>query len=130
MNATLKQIERAGFKILVAHGHGPSTGYVRSHIEEWEEEYGLKIFHCWGERDGGGLGIMVDHAAQNETSLVMAMRPELVQMENLPADTTKWPVGVAGKDPRIHASIDFGQKAIEVQKKRMAKILTDALGNL
>lgn len=130
MNATLKQIQRAGFKILVAHGHGPSTGYVRSHIEEWEQKYELKIFHCWGKRDGKGLGIMVDHAAQNETSLVMAMRPELVQMVNLPADTSKWPVGVGGKDPRIYASREFGQKAIDIQKKRMTKILKDALTEL
>lgn len=130
MNATLKQVRRAGFKILVAHGHGPSTGYVRNHIEEWEEKYGLKIFHCWKDGDKSGLGIMVDHAAQNETSLLMVLRPELVQIENLAADTTKWPVGVAGKDPRIHASKEFGQKAIDIQTKRMTKILIKALADL
>ena len=40
----------------------------------------------------------------NETSLVLALRPELVQIEKLHADLTVWPVGIAGKDPRVHAS--------------------------
>lgn len=130
MNAALKQIQRAGFKILVAHGHGPSTGYIRSHTKELQEKYGLKIFHCWGESNNNGLGIMVDHAAKNETSLMMVFRPELVQMENLPADTTLWPVGVGGKDPRLFASREFGQKAIDIQTERMTKILLEALDGL
>ena len=28
MEAILKQVSRSGFKVLVAHGHGPSTGFV------------------------------------------------------------------------------------------------------
>ena len=130
VDATLKQLARAGFKIVVAHGHGPSTGFVRDHAVEFEEKYGLKIFNCWGYRDDEGLGIMVDHAAMNETSLVMALRPELVHMEYLPADTTQWPVGVGGKDPRIHAGAEFGWKAINIQKERMAELLKNQLYNL
>ena len=44
---------------------------------------------------------MVDHAAMNETSLVMALRPELVQMYRLPKVEAGWPVGVGGRDPRV-----------------------------
>ena len=130
MEAALKQIKRAGFKIVVAHGHGPSTGFTEKHTQEWQDKFGLKIFHCWGNRDKQGLGIMVDHAAMNETSLLMAFRPELVHMENLPADTTIWPVGLGGKDPRIYASKKFGEKAIRIQKERMAAILGDELKKL
>jgi len=130
IEATLKQLSRAGFKIVVGHGHGPSTGFFQKHAKEWKEKYGLETFTCWGsEYDRQGLGIMVDHAAMNETSLVMALRPELVQMERLPKIDKGWPVGVGGKDPRVHASARVGRKAIKLQIKRMAKILRDALKN-
>ncbi len=130
MEAILKQVSRSGFKILVAHGHGPSTGFVRDHTEEWEEKYGLKILHCWGYRDKEGMGIMVDHAAMNETSLVMALRPELVKMEYLPADTSKWPVGVGGRDPRLWASPEKGNEILAIQKERMVTLIAETLASL
>ncbi len=130
LEATWAQLARAGFKIVVAHGHGPSTGFARKHFDPWQEKYGMKFFNCWGPKDGRDLGIMVDHAATNETSLVMALRPELVHMEYLPADLAQWPVGVAGRDPRKHASAQLGRKAVQTQKDRMKKILTEALATL
>lgn len=130
MEAILKQVSRSGFKVLVAHGHGPSTGFVIDHTKEWEEKYGLKILHCWGHRDKEGMGIMVDHAAMNETSLVMALRPELVKMEYLPADTSKWPVGVGGKDPRLWASPEKGHEILTIQKERMVKLIAESLAGV
>jgi PhoPQ-activated pathogenicity-related protein/creatinine amidohydrolase/Fe(II)-dependent formamide hydrolase-like protein len=128
IEGTLKQLSRAGFKIVVGHGHGPSTGFFNKHKKEWKEKFGLETFTCWGsEYDGQGLGIQVDHAAMNETSLVMALRPKLVQMKRLPKVEEGWPVGVGGKDPRVHASAKVGRKAIRLQKERMAKILREAM---
>lgn len=127
MEAILKQVSRSGFKVLVAHGHGPSTGFLIDNIEKWEVKYGLKILHCWGHRDKEGMGIMVDHAAMNETSLVMALRPELVKMEYLPADTSEWPAGVGGKDPRLWASPEKGKEILVIQKERMVNLITEAL---
>lgn len=124
IDSTFKQLARAGFKIVVAHGHGPSTIFVQQHADEFGKKYHLKIFNCWSEQDAEGLGIMVDHAAMNETSLVMALRPELVHMEYLPADTSQWPAGVGGKDPRLFASSELGWKAINLQKERMINLLT------
>jgi len=139
IEATLKQLQRAGFRIVVAHGHGPSTNFFRKHASQWKEKFGLETFVCWGgELDRQGMGIQIDHAAANETSLVMALRPELVQMHLLP-EVSKgwpalrlagWPVGVSGKDPRIHASAELGHKIIELQTERMAEILRQALANL
>lgn len=128
IEATLKQLRRAGFKIVVAHGHGPSTGFFRKHAADWKEKFGLETFVCWGgEYDRQGMGIQVDHAAMNETSLVMALRPELVQMERLPKDPNSWPVGVGGRDPRKFASAELGHKILKLQTERMAKILRQAL---
>lgn len=128
LEAILKQLKRAGFQIVVGHGHGPSTGFFREHAEEWKEKFNLECLVCWGsEYDREGLGIQVDHAAMNETSLVMAMHPELVQMDQLPSDPEKWPLAVGGKDPRTFASPEVGQKAISLQLERMAGILRELL---
>ena len=70
---------------------------------------------------------MTDHAAANETSLVMALRPELVSMENLSSDADDWPLGIMGDDPRIHASAENGRIAIDMQSERMRELLTEAL---
>lgn len=140
---SIKQLSRAGFKIIVAHGHGPSTRHVIQHWEEWEQMYGVQIYTCWswnirGENDveaseisgREGLGIMTDHAASNETSLMMYYYPELVRMEHLPSDTAQWPLAVAGKDPRLYASAELGYKAVEFQKERMTRLLKQALDSL
>ena len=131
IEATLKQLSRAGFKIVVAHGHGPSTGFFQKNAGRWKEKFGLETFTCWGsEYDRKGMGIQVDHAAMNETSLVMALHPELVQMERLPKDPNSWPVGVGGKDPRELASAELGHEILKIQTERMAKILRQALAKL
>ncbi|HIJ73438.1 MAG TPA: creatininase family protein [Candidatus Hydrogenedentes bacterium] len=128
LRAVLKQLARAGFKVVVAHGHGPSTDFFIKHSPVWEQEFGLRLFACWGSpEDKAGLGIQTDHAAANETSLVMALRPELVEMDNLDPDPEVWPLAVGGEDPRTHASPDRGKQAIAVQVRRMAAVLRHAL---
>jgi len=142
MEGILKQMKRAGFKIVVAHGHGPSTVFLIRHWKEWEEKFGLIIYNCWcwnirgkydkecDEKAGEGYGIMVDHAAVNETSLMMALRPELVQMQQLSTDTADWPLGVNGKDPRVYASSELGWEAINMHLDRMSQLLKKDLEKL
>ncbi len=127
-DAIMKQIARAGFKIVVAHGHGPSTVMVSDHAAEWKAKYDLVVINCWGDQAGPGMGIMVDHAAMNETSLMMAFYPRLVHMEYLPED--HWPYGIGGKDPRIYASGKLGREIIATQKKRMEKKIREELDRL
>ena len=137
---SIKQLARAGFKIIVAHGHGPSTRYVLEHWKEWEESYGVRIYTCWsynirGENDlesseksdREGLGIMTDHAGMNETSLMMHYYPDLVKMEQLSSDPAQWPLAVIGRDPRLYASAEQGKKAVEFQLERMTKLLRKSL---
>ncbi len=128
VESALAQLKRAGFRIVVAHGHGPSTKYVATHIDEWRTIYGLEALTCWGDPgDKEGLGIQVDHAAMNETSLTMALRPELVEMEQLPQDPSVWPVGVGGRDPRLYASAELGERILAANVARMAGLLRAAL---
>jgi creatinine amidohydrolase len=65
----------------------------------------------------------MDHAAKWETSIMMALRPELVDMKRIEnVDRSKIEsgkdlkmdgCGISGLDPRIHASKEVGEKAIE-----------------
>lgn len=66
-------------------------------------------------------------AARNETSITLAVRPELVQMENLPKDS--FPPGVGGEDPS-KASPEHGRRILEANLARMRAILQEKLENL
>lgn len=123
----LKQLKRAGFKIVVAHGHGPSTMAFYQSSKRWREEFGLELYTCWRNNESDGLGIQIDHAAANETSLMMSLRPELVKIENLPEDLDEKPLGLDGKDPREFASLEEGKRIIYLQVERMAKLLNERL---
>lgn len=123
VEATLAQLSRAGFKIVVAHGHGPSTGQYVSHFDEWEKKYNLKLLSCRFEGANAETGLMNDHAAQNETSIMMHYYPGLVKMNQLPSDTSVELRGVLGKDPRTYASPKLGKDIAESNLKRMKAII-------
>jgi len=126
LRATFAQLARAGFKIVAAHGHGPSGHLYAEGISRWGTEFGLKCYDC-ADYSAGALGVQTDHAAVNETSLVMALRPELVDMSALSTDPAEFPVGVWGDDPRGTATADLGERAIQAQVDRMEKVLSEAL---
>lgn len=57
----------------------------------------------------------MDHAAHWETSLLMYLRPELVDLsqiagEDLDTDEGRAAAGIYGRDPRTHASRELGEK--------------------
>jgi creatinine amidohydrolase len=126
MNGIMKQLGRAGFTIVVAHGHGPSTNYITSHIQEFKDRYHLTVMNCW-DNDSADLCLMCDHAGANETSLMMYLRPELVKIDNLPRDKATWPLGMLGKDPRIHASKTYGKSIVDFEIKKMTTVIRNEL---
>ena len=131
LEAILARLARAGFKIVVAHGHGPSIKYFEQHVYEWGRRFGLKLLICWDVVNGdAATGLMTDHAAANETSIMQALHPELVEMEALPVDMSVWPRAIMGPDPRLHASAEAGRKIIDKNVLWMEGVLRKALGEL
>lgn len=126
MNGIMKQLSRAGFKIVVAHGHGPSTNYITSHAQVFKDRYNLVVMNCWID-DKDDLCLMCDHAGANETSLMMYLHPDLVKMDNLPSDPEEWPLGMLGKDPRTDASSNLGKKIVDFEVKKMKEIISREL---
>jgi creatinine amidohydrolase len=129
VEAVFKQLRRAGFRIVVAHGHGPSTNHFVKNGESLGDRYDLVIMTVWRRREDRepSTEFQYDHAASNETSIMMALHPELVHMEQLPRDAEEWPLGIIGKDPREHSSATHGQRIIDIHLDRMESILRDQL---
>ncbi|MBI3829583.1 MAG: creatininase family protein [Planctomycetes bacterium] len=110
IDAILEQVKRAGFKAVVADGHGPSRNSWRTNLKEREQRFGLKLIGVTDDIAQDWKS-QVDHAARNETSLVLALRPELPDLAQLGTDRKVWPQGVGGQDPR-DATAAYGEECL------------------
>jgi creatinine amidohydrolase len=129
IDAILKQLSRVGFKIIVAHGHGPSTNHIIDNKTELEQKHDLKIFTIWRSKENRDpeFEFQYDHAASNETSIMIVLHPSLVKMNQLPLNHQEKPLGLIGKDPRIHASKRHGDDLISFHLDRMESLLKKEL---
>ena len=66
------------------------------------------------------LGYKGDHAAEWESSILMAQRPELVHLDRLDDGTAGVAGGILGKDPRTTASADKGAAILEAIVERLS----------
>ncbi len=105
--AILLQAKRAGFRCLVADGHGPSRKVWAENADAWEARFGIHLISAGRDFPGKWM-TQLDHAGRNETSILMAADPDLVDLSRLPQDPSTWPQGVAGDDPRL-ASAEYGE---------------------
>lgn len=119
-------LARAGIHVLVGHGHGPSTWQFADMKERLKEAFGLECCTAFDFLEDELLGFQCDHAAANETSIVMAVRPELVQMERI-VSGKEAPVAIAGRDPREHASPEYGRRVLEENVRAMSEGLARIL---
>jgi len=81
-----------------------------------------------------GDGSNTDHAAKWETSNMMFLYPDLVDMSALGngplASDMKPPDGIGGLDPRKHASLEVGRRNIELASQAIGKRARDLLASL
>jgi len=68
------------------------------------------------------MGYHGDHAGKWETSILWALRPDMVDMSRLEKDFNKPLEGVSGEDPRVHASKQLGEKIVDVIVDRLAQV--------
>ena len=110
IDAILEQLKRAGFRAVFADGHGPSRWAWVSGLAEREARFGVKLFGVTADIQDAWTS-MIDHAARNETSLMLALRPDLVALDRLDPDPDVWPQGVGGDDPRT-ATAEYGRECL------------------
>ncbi|MNI42357.1 Creatinine amidohydrolase [compost metagenome] len=107
------QIESYGFTTIVAiPGHYPLLNPMTEAIEQYKQDGGvcsiLIINDAKYSYSGKG-----DHAAAYETSLLMALQPDTVDIGRLDPDLATPLAGVAlGPDPRTHAFREYGEEAL------------------
>ena len=115
-----------GFKaILVVCGHYPLRFFAEFTAEVFMRESPVRVavvvpphlISDLREQIGGRIG---DHGGKFETSVMMAMNPELVDLARLSPDPKNWPAGVGGEDPR-ESNADFGQRAMDAMTRRLGE---------
>ena len=119
-------LSRAGFKILAAHGHGPSIRQFGALKEELHSKCGLIGVTAFDFMEDDRLRFQNDHAAANETSITMAVRPELVQLERI-RNGEELPIAVAGADPRTAASREYGMEILEMNVNALCRGIGELL---
>lgn len=107
----LGQLKRAGFKAVFADGHGPSRRAWTEMIPVWQEQFGLKLR---GISDGerAHWNYMNDHAAKNETSIMLHVHPLLVDLSVYPDGEQSDVLGVNGEHP-ANATAAYGKSLFD-----------------
>jgi creatinine amidohydrolase/Fe(II)-dependent formamide hydrolase-like protein len=119
------QLESFGFKqIIVLPGHYPLFGPVETAAERYRKEGGVSGLFVLKDSMYSDDGSAGDHAAAFETSLMLALCPESVDLSALSSDLSEPNIGVLGEDPRLHASAGFGYKILEKFEQLTKEYLT------
>jgi creatinine amidohydrolase len=132
---TFRQFDRAGFKVVVAiTGHYPreQPSFLKEEAEAvMRSTHGrLKIWALADYEPVTDLEYTGDHAAKWETSILMHLRPDLVEMDRLPGSLDEKLWGVGGLDPRVHASPEVGRAICEAIVERIGKHTRELLAEL
>jgi creatinine amidohydrolase len=120
IEAILNQAKRAGFECIIADGHGPSRIAWNQMAVAWERQFDIKLLSAMRDFPEGSWKTQTDHAGKNETSIMMAIKPDLVDLSKLPDDRAIWPMGVAGEDPR-NANAEFGEAMMEMTLREIGE---------
>ena len=70
LRSIFAQLSRAGVRIVVGHGHGPSIHAFQELTKEAEEKYGLRIFTAWtyAEDESNLIGIAGRHPVRDSSA--------------------------------------------------------------
>lgn len=113
------QIRSLGFKaIFILVGHGPLKPYAVLTAEVFERETGVNTAVSYASELVEGYG--EDHAARFETGVLMALRPDLVDLGVFGENETNDLVGISGKDPRKGAE-QYGKHFVSLCVPRLVE---------
>ena len=128
-----QKLANLGFKgIFVMCGHGPLPLYANFTAEVFMRKNSVRIFAtdeaslisayskelgCPVEEGDDWRG---DHAGKWETSILMALYPDLVDISLLPKNKDAELIGIIGEDPR-RSTLEFGKRAIKLILNEMVE---------
>ncbi|MFQ6095718.1 MAG: creatininase family protein [Candidatus Bathyarchaeia archaeon] len=123
--AIFEQMAHVGFKVVIAiTGHyGIEQFYtLKKAASEFMYKSNLMIAPLPEYEVAFEKGYRGDHAAKWETSILWALRPELVDMSRLSKNLEEPLEGVGGEDPRIHASRELGEEVVSHMVDRLSEL--------
>jgi creatinine amidohydrolase len=143
-NEVIDQLNHRGFELVVLlTGHGPlDLLHLLKRVSRERSAAGRAAYAaCYLEFNASGLTepqrgepTVIDHASTVETSWMLALQPECVELNALPDDPEAVPVGVYGRNPRFTASRAWGQQQAnacgDVLVERVAAHRAGALDDL
>ena len=119
----VEQLHRAGFKAVFADGHGPSRKTWVEFIPALEKKYGMKLIGITEEMKAS-WSYMIDHAAKNETSIMMHVAPELVDIFVFKQGADSPLLGVNGVHPFL-ANAKEGKAHFEDAMQMLGLMIRD-----
>lgn len=122
LEAIVAQAKRAGFICLLADGHGASRKLWAQQAAQWEKQYDIILLSSINDFSEGTYLAQTDHGGRCETSTMMALSPNLVDLSRL--DSESWPLGVKGEDPRL-SDAAYGQYIIETTVQSIGQKLQE-----
>ena len=118
------QLETLGFSTIIPiPGHYPLFDPLDNAIASYHQNGGKSRIFVLKDTMFSEDGTSGDHAAAFETSLMLALYPDLVDLTQLSADLADPNIGVLGQDPRLHATREFGVEILT----RFEQIISDYL---
>ncbi|MDE2869139.1 MAG: creatininase family protein [Chloroflexota bacterium] len=119
----LDYLARNGVRVVIwLGGHGGSEDYLayrRAALDAMRQS-DILVLAAVDSQLLGDFEKPMDHAAAIETSIMMYLHPETVDLDALDPAPDKWPEGVGGDDPRTHASRERGEHYAETLIDRIA----------
>ena len=120
VRGTLKNLQGMGFKmIIILTGHYPPSliNLLKKECRRFNKQGGSFAIGAPEQFFAIDIDYYGDHAGMWETSIMMAIRPDLVNLDLLPAGLSTLErmkkLGVMGQDPKEKAGAEKGNKAIE-----------------
>jgi len=131
------RLKKMGFRVII----GVSGHNVRGQIDMIEKALApvtadrtVAGVGLWEVTLSGGPESGTDHAAKWETSNMMFLYPDLVDMSTLGsgplAANMKPPDGIGGQDPRQYASTEVGRRNIELASQAIGRKARELLESL
>ncbi len=131
---TLRQLQDWGFEVIVLlTGHYPPSQVrlLKRECRRFNKGAGAMAIGVPEQVFAIDIDYYGDHAGMWETSIMMAMKQELVDLSAMPGGLAMFErlekYGVMGQDPVSKASVEKGRQAIEHISTQLAKVVNRAM---
>ena len=124
----IANLDRLRFKVaILVAGHHPSEQIdtLTNLVASYHPQYGMKLQVVTDRDLAQSMGQAADHGGKWETSIMMYLHPELVDVSKLPQTGTLY--GVSGEDPRFTASAAFGEQVVTQMVNQIVQQANDLL---